>query len=82
MSLKLMTSQVVQIAWPYVYLGLEGLKYEGMIESHLRFQRRTMIPSTQDWDVSKLDSSILVPERTEFDMKQIHSIKKLWILTL
>lgn len=52
-----------------------------MIESHLRSQiltvLRTMIPSTQDWDVSKLDSPIPVPERIEFDMKQVHSIKKL-----
>ena len=45
-----------------------------MIESHLRFRNltvhRTMIPSTQDCVVCKLDSHIPVPERMEFDMKK------------
>ena len=53
-------------------------------ESHLRPQNLTVrrIPSTQDCYVSKLDSSIPVPERMEFNMKQVHRVKKLRLLTL
>ena len=59
-------------------------RYEGMKECHLCLQNLTVrrIPSTQDCYVSKLDSSIPVPERMEFNMKQVHRFKKLQFLTL
>ena len=51
-----------------------------MKECHLRPQNLTVrrIPSTQDCYVSKLDSSsIPVPERMAFNMKQVRKLKKL-----
>ena len=45
----------------------------------LRLQNLTVrrIPSTQACYVSRLDTSIPVPERMEFNMKQVHRFKKL-----